>query len=159
MAREPLIDVSTLDPHSVIVPQEEVRKFNQQRFEMEQLDGLIYFDPEARLAVGVRHVKEDEFWVRGHVPGRPLLPGVLLVEAAAQLCSWIYRKALAPDDDGFMGFAGLEDVRFMGMVVPGDTLVLVARPRRARPRLAIFETQAFVGTKLVFEGVVKGSPM
>ena len=49
------------------------------------LDGIVLIDPGRHLIVGYKDVRPDEFWVRGHMPGFPLLPGVLMCEAAAQL--------------------------------------------------------------------------
>ena len=64
--------------------------------------------------------------MRGHMPGYPLLPGVLMCEAAAQLCScYIVTSGLLEGD--FIGFGGMENVRFRGPVRPGDRLVLVGK--------------------------------
>ena len=59
---------------------------------MEQLDGHRPPRPEQHLVVGYKDVRADEFWVRGHMPGNPLLPGVLMCEAAAQLCGVLHRR-------------------------------------------------------------------
>jgi 3-hydroxyacyl-[acyl-carrier-protein] dehydratase len=72
---------------------------------MEQLTGILMFDPEQSLIVGYKDVKADEFWVRGHIPGRPLLPGVLMCECAAQLCSYYYSRATS--QSRFVGFGGM----------------------------------------------------
>jgi len=158
--REPLYDLSTLDMDHVEIGIEEIRTVNLQRFEFEMLQGLLHFDKEAALAIGYRDLKEDEFWTRGHIPGRPVFPGVLQVETAAQTCSYIYRTCFeGASEGGFFGFAGMEEVRFTGSVVPGDRFLVVARARRMRRRLAIFETQGFVGGRQVFEGVVKGAQL
>ncbi|MBI2920256.1 MAG: beta-hydroxyacyl-ACP dehydratase [Planctomycetes bacterium] len=138
---------------------EEVRKVNAQRFEMEQLDGIVHFNRAERWIVGMKNVRNDEFWVRGHIPGRPLMPGVVIVEAAAQLCTYCFRVALSLGDDIFLGFAGLNNVKFRGIVVPGDKLIVIAKNMDMRPRRAIFETQAVVGDRLVYEGEITGMPI
>src|SRR6056297_2048219 len=97
MPPKPLIDLDLIDSDHVEAGPEEIRKCNPQRFEMEQLDAITYFDPDKGLIAGYKDVGEEEFWVRGHIPGRPLLPGVLMCEAAAQLCSYYYTHFTGAD--------------------------------------------------------------
>ena len=59
-------------------------------------------------------------------------------------------------DARFLGFGGINDVKFRGKVVPGDNLILIAKNKELRPRRAIFDTQGVVNGKLVFEGVIIG---
>ena len=80
---------------------------NPQRFAMEQLTAIVYIDPENHIVAGYKDVAADEFWVGGHMPGYPLMPGVMMCEAAAQLCSYyITTHGLTGGD--FVGFGGLE---------------------------------------------------
>lgn len=152
-------DLAQLDMNNVLVDREGIRVFNPQRHEMEQLDAIVYLDTHNHVLVGFKDVRPDEFWVRGHMPNFPLLPGVLICEASAQLCSFYIGKAnLMPPGD-FLGFGGLENVRFRGMVHPGDRLVLVAKGIKLHRRRTIFNVQAFVGPTMVFHGDVIGMPM
>ena len=89
------------------------------------------------------------------MPDYPLMPGVLMCEAAAQLSSY-YCKAAGLFESGFVGFGGMEDVRFRGQVRPGDRLVLVGKGIRLHRRHSIFEVQGFVGSNMVFHGKVLG---
>ena len=79
-----------------------IEKVNPHRYEMRQLDGIIWHSPDQAAVLGYKDVTEDEFWVRGHIPGRPIMPGVLMVEAAAQLASF-YIKYLN-QEGRFIGF-------------------------------------------------------
>lgn len=151
----PLVDPSTVDTSRVLVDREGIHRYNPQRFEMEQLTGIILIDHEQRLIIGYKDVEPDEFWVRGHMPGYPLMPGVLMCEAAAQLSSF-YCKEAGLFESGFVGFGGMEDVRFRGQVKPGDRLVLVCKGLRVHRRHSIFESQGFVGNNMVFHGKVIG---
>ena len=150
-----LIDPTAIDTSRVLADLEGIAQHNQQRYEMVQLTGILSVDVEKSLIVGYKDVKADEFWVRGHMPGYPLLPGVLMCEAAAQLCSFFcgYIRLLKT---GFVGFGGMEDVRFRGQVRPGDRLVLVAKATRIHRRQPLFECQGFVGANLVFHAKIIG---
>ena len=81
-------DPAQLDFGKVVADQEAIRRINPQRFEMEQLSAIVYINLEENIIAGYKDVRADEFWVRGHMPDYPLLPGVLMCEAAAQLCSF-----------------------------------------------------------------------
>ena len=158
MPGEMLADLTKVDLAKAEYGIEAVRAINPQRYEMEQLSYIAKTDVAAGYSVGVRKLGADEFWCRGHIPGRPIFPGVLMVEAAAQLCSFHYHKAM-PEDKRFFGFGGIDAVKFRGEVRPGDTLVLVAKMVELRSRRAVFDAQGFVGEKMVFEGRITGMPM
>jgi 3-hydroxyacyl-[acyl-carrier-protein] dehydratase len=158
MPPEIIFDPSQLDFSRIVADKEQIRRVNPQRFEMEQLTAIVFIDPEQHLLVGYKDVSHDEFWVRGHMPEYPLLPGVLMCEAAAQLCSY-YMVAYEKMGGDFIGFAGLADVRFRGAVRPGDRLVLVGKARKLHRRQVICAVQGFVGSTMVFHGDVYGTPM
>jgi 3-hydroxyacyl-[acyl-carrier-protein] dehydratase len=152
------MEMSQIDLSRVIADQEGIRRVNQQRFEMEQLTAIVHIDPAQHLIIGYRDVRPDEFWVRGHMPGYPILPGVLMCEAAAQLCSYyiVTRRLMAGD---FIGFGGLENVRFRAPVRPGDRLVLVGKGVRIHRRQTVCNVQGFVGPTMVFHADVVGVPL
>src|SRR5262245_27325624 len=125
---------------------------------MEHLTAIVYLDEEQQIIAGYKDVRADEFWVRGHMPGFPLLPGVLMCEAAAQLCSYYITTTHLMQGD-FIGFGGLEEVRFRSPVHPGDRLVLIGNGIRLNRRQAIFNVQGLVGTTMVFHANVLGLPL
>jgi 3-hydroxyacyl-[acyl-carrier-protein] dehydratase len=153
-----LVDPATLDFSKVEFDLAAVQERIPQRHEMAFLDRVHFLDRERSLAVGSRDIRGDEFWVRGHIPGRPILPGVLSVEALAQLCTF-YFKCVYPEDARFFGFGGVDGVKFRGTVAPGDRLVLACRATDVRPRRAVFEAQGIVGDRLVVEAVITGMPV
>lgn len=149
-----LVDLKDIDLNKLEATREDIRKVLPHRYEMEQLDGIIKFAPEQGYIIGVKNVTPDEFWVRGHIPGRPLMPGVLMLEAAAQLCTYYYKRVT--NDPRFLGFGGLDRVKFRGTVLPGSRLIILARNREIRSIRAIFDTQGVVDGRMVFEAVVTG---
>ena len=151
-------DPAKVDFGRVIADRAEIRKVNRQRFEMEQIDAIVLLDMDRKLVAGYKDVRDDEFWARGHMPGYPLMPGVLMCEAAAQLCSFYVVKCGLMQGD-FLGFGGLEKVRFRGPVRPGDRLVLIAKGTKMHRRQTIFNVQGFVGDTMVFHGDFIGVPM
>src|SRR5207302_3967727 len=138
------LDPSGLDFSRVLAGPDGIRRVNPQRFEMEQLSAIVHVDREQHLVVGYKDVSADEFWVRGHMPGYPLMPGVLMCEAAAQLCSYYISLTRLLEGD-FIGFGGMENVRFRAPVRPGDRLVLMGKALRLNRRQTVFNVQGFLG--------------
>ena len=159
MASQPILDPATVNIDNVAVSKEEILELNAQRDEFEQLDRLISIDLEEGLAVGIKKQSPDEFWTRGHIPGRPIMPGVLMIEMAAQICSVVYHLKFNTAGKKFFGFAGVDKVKFRGAVEPGCDLLMVVRVKALRSRIAVFESQGFVDGKMVFEGEVTGVVM
>ncbi|MDB5353365.1 MAG: 3-hydroxymyristoyl/3-hydroxydecanoyl-(acyl carrier protein) dehydratase [Planctomycetota bacterium] len=153
-----LVDPATIDTSKILYDLEAIRRGNPQRFEMEQLTAIVYLDRDEHTIIGFKDVTPEEFWVRGHMPDYPLMPGVLMCEAAAQLCSF-YCHVIQILENGFIGFGGMEDVRFRGQVKPGDRLLILAKASRVHRRQTVFETQGFVGSNMVFHGKIIGVPL
>jgi 3-hydroxyacyl-[acyl-carrier-protein] dehydratase len=158
VGKKPLIlDFDEFDPNQVIGDIEEIRRYNPQRFEMEQLTAICYTDSERHICAGYKDLGPNEFWVRGHMPGLPLMPGVIMCEAAAQLASYFTQKQKLME--GLIGFGGLEEVRFRDVVRPGDRFVIVVRLLKVRRALLTCEFQGFVRQNMVCQGIIKGIPL
>lgn len=154
-----ILDFSEFDPNAVIGDLEEIRRYNMQRYEMEQLTAVSYCDTQRQICAGYKDVTLNEFWVRGHMPRAPLMPGVMMCEAAAQLASYFVQKY---DLLGakVVGFGGLEEVKFRGGVLPGDRLVIVVQLVKVRRgAMIVSRFQGFVKQEMVVEGVLKGIPL
>jgi 3-hydroxyacyl-[acyl-carrier-protein] dehydratase len=156
--KELILDPSEYDLNRVIADIEEIRRYNHQRFEMEQLTAICYDDPERKICAGYKDLGPNEFWVRGHMPGMPLMPGVIMCEAAAQMASYYTQKHKLMKTS-VVGFGGLKDVRFRGVVRPGDRFVVVARLLKVRSMLVTCEFQCMVRNSMVCEGVLMGIPL
>jgi 3-hydroxyacyl-[acyl-carrier-protein] dehydratase len=151
-----LFDISGIDLSNVIADQEAIRQVNPQRGDMEHLNGIVWFDKDRRV-VGFKDVRADEFWVSGHIPGRPLLPGVIMIEAAAQLSSYFVKAVLKWE--GFIGFGGVEDCKFRMQVLPGCRLYLLAEQSSTRHRRIVCKMQGLVEGQLAFEATIIGVAM
>jgi 3-hydroxyacyl-[acyl-carrier-protein] dehydratase len=162
MPAQPLIDfdlLSELNFDRPLYDIAEIRRVNAQRDEMEQLTAIVYVEHEKHSVVGYKDVSDKEFWIGGHMPGYPLMPGVILCEAAAQLASFYARKFDLLGGD-YLGFGGMETVRFRAPVYPNCRLLLMAQAARIRPRRrAEFDFQGFVDQTLVFSGRMIGMPI
>ena len=154
-----LFDLSQIDLDAKpLYDRDDVEKANPQRFEMQQLDGILWCDREKSKVLGYKDVTDDEFWIRGHIPGRPLMPGVIMVEAAAQLSSFFLKEIY--QEGGFIGFAGIESAKFRSVVEPGQRLYLLGhitryKKRRDSARVTI-SVQGVVDGTMVFETIVTG---
>lgn len=152
-----IFDIASLDLNHVAYDLAAVEKVNPHRGDMRMLDGIIYLREDATAGLAYKDVRADEFWVPGHIPGRPIFPGVLMIEAAAQLASFCTLVRLK--DQGFMGFVGCDDVKFRGQVLPGDRMLILGLETEFRPRRITCKAQILVRGSLVFEGTIVGMPM
>lgn len=157
MAPAFLFDISMIDLDKVLYDTAEIEKVNPHRGHMRMLDAITHLDDQAGAFAAYKDVRDDEFWVAGHIPGRPIFPGVLMIEAAAQLASFMMLRWLKRD--GFIGFAAVDGVKFRGQVTPGDRLHLIGIKTDLRPRRAICKIQGLVRGTMVFEGEVTGMPI
>lgn len=101
---------------------EEIQSLLPHRYPFLLVDKIIDFVP-GKLAVGLKNVTINEPHFQGHFPGRPLMPGVLIVEAMAQV-GGIVMTQLPEYEGGLFVFAGIDKVRFRRQVVPGDQLIM-----------------------------------
>ena len=120
------------------------------------IDKIIYLDQET--VSGVKNVTMNEPFFQGHFPGNPVMPGVLQVEAMAQIGGILVLNTVPDPENYWTIFLGIQEVRFRKMVVPGDTLViqcdLLAPIKRG---IAKMYGRAFVGNSLVCEGTMTAS--
>ncbi len=101
----------------------------------------------------LKNVTINEPFFEGHFPNRPVMPGVLMLEALAQASALLSFDALgaSPDDKMIYYFAGMDAVRFRRPVEPGDQLILEAELLRMKAGIFKFKTRALVGTELAVE--------
>lgn len=149
------IDLETLDFTQPVATKREIYARLKQAGRFALLDGIVRFAEDEPVSIGFKEIRADDWWCSDHVPGRPLFPGVLMIETGAQLASWDHLMR-HPEQKNFLGFGGLNDTRFRGQVEPGCRMVFVAREIRVRSRMFVYAVRGFVGKDLVFETEVIG---
>ncbi len=154
MPPQMLFDIAGIDLGALLFDQEAVRAVNPQRGDMEHLNGIVWAEPEHHRLIGFKDIGHDEFWVPGHIPGRPLFPGVLMIEAGAQLASFYSRKFLGWE--GFVGFGGVEDCKFRSQVVPGQKMFLLGQLLWNRHKRICCRIQGVIDGQMCFETSIIG---
>jgi 3-hydroxyacyl-[acyl-carrier-protein] dehydratase len=148
---ETAIAPNTPTPTPVVLTLEEIQKLLPHRYPFALVDRILEYVPGKR-AVGLKNVTFNEPHFQGHFPGRPMMPGVMIVEAMAQVGGVVLTQL--PDlEGGLFVFAGIDKVRFRRPVVPGDQLVmtteLISIKRR---RFGKMQARAVVDGQRVAEG-------
>ncbi len=154
MPPAPLIDLASLDLMQIQFDRDAIAEVNPQAYEMSQLDAIIWHDLPKMLCLGYKDVTDNEFWIRGHIPTRPIMPGVIMIEAAAQLCSFFMKRIYGLE--GFIGFSGIDKTKFRGTVPPGSRLYLMGHIHKVRSRQFSALVQGYVNDQMVFDTVISG---
>lgn len=148
----------TLSAADLPIPVETIRGLLPHRYPFALVDRVIEIDP-GKSATAIKNVTINEPHFQGHFPDKPLMPGVLIVEALAQVGGIVVSQL--PDlPEGLFVFAGIDKVRFRRPVVPGDQLILkVELLSIKRKRFGKLQGEAFVDDQKVASGELMFSLM
>jgi len=142
------------DTEKVIYTIEQIMEIIPHRYPFLLIDKIIEFDDAVRV-VGVKNVSANEPYFQGHFPGRPVMPGVLIVEAMAQTAAVFAKKStggVLPGKTVFL--VGANDIRFKHMVLPGDTLRIEMRSYKRKRPLWIMDGTVWANGKVVASGQI-----
>ena len=155
-AKDFIVDPADIDTSRIVADLGAIRQFLPQRDAMEQLTAIVVDDLERHICIGYRDITADDFWVSGHMPGMPIMPGVIMCEIAAQVLTYHIQKNDLSGAD-VVGFGGMDGVKFRGVVKPGDRLVMAVQvTKHRRGRMVNCRFQGIVGDSLVCEGELSG---
>lgn len=155
----PLFDFDQIDLSTTVVGRAGLDRYLRQRNRFEMLDGVLHEDVEGGVVIGYKDIRGDDWWAPDHIPSRPMFPGALQIELAAQLAAYDYAAHRFPDEipkDTFVGFGGVENVRFRGLVEPDCRLIMATRLLKSSRRMFRYTAQGFVDRDIVFQGDVIG---
>lgn len=149
-----LLDLANVNLNNRLYDRTYIERINAHRGHMALLDAIVWHSPDFKEAVAVKHNRADEFWVSGHFPGRPMLPGVVMVEAGAQLAAFIYNSRF--EKPKLAAFTRINECTFRSAVTVGDDLYLLCKETKFNPRRFITLLQGLVNGKIAFEAEIAG---
>lgn len=155
--RSLLIDLGGIDLSATLADKEAMFALIPHRHEMALLDRIVWASDSALTGVGAMKIRGDEFWVRGHFPSKPMFPGVLMIEAGAQLSCYLHnRRQPVPQ---LAAFLRIENAAFRRSVSVGEELFLLCDVVKASARRFISDIQGVVDGQICFEARISGMSM
>jgi len=132
---------------------QEVLKYLPHRYPFLLVDRIIEFEADQRI-VGLKNVTINEPFFQGHFPGVPIMPGVLILEAMAQVGGFLVFKAAEDREKKLVFFSGVENARFRRPVRPGDQILIEMKVLRIKSRIGKLHGSASVDGQLVAEAEI-----
>jgi 3-hydroxyacyl-[acyl-carrier-protein] dehydratase len=134
----------------------DIMKMLPHRYPFLLVDRIVELE-EGKRVVGIKNVTINEPFFQGHFPGHPIMPGVLIIEAMAQVGGILAMLTDKISNDKVTYFTGIDNARFRKPVVPGDVLRLELEMINCRRGLYCFQGKAYVGDTLVAEAELKAT--
>lgn len=149
-----LFDLSGIDLSARVRDRAHIELWNPHRGQMSLLDAIVWEHPTDCRGVAVKRVRPDEFWVEGHFPGKPMMPGVIMIEVGAQLACYLYisRK----NEHSLVAFLRIEQAAFRSSVKPGDDFFVLCNAIKVGRRSFLCDIQGMVEGKVAFDARISG---
>lgn len=142
-----------MDQETITIEYDEIVRLLPHRFPMLLIEKVVDVIP-GESAVGIKNVSINEWYFQGHFPKKPVMPGVLIIEAMAQTAAAMVMHYLkAHDQEKLVYFMGIDEAKFRKMVGPGDVLRLVVKKHQQRGPVWRFKGEAYVNDELVAEAL------
>lgn len=132
----------------------EIKKIIPHRYPFLLVDKIVECDDNSNI-VGIKAVTMNEPFFQGHFPGFPVMPGVLIVEAMAQVACILAMRVLKKEGSASVFFTGIDGVKFRKPVVPGDVLRLELTKTKQRGELFRFDGKVLVEDQVVTQGSIQ----
>jgi 3-hydroxyacyl-[acyl-carrier-protein] dehydratase len=129
---------------------EKILKLLPHRYPFLLVDQVLEFEPGAWIKA-LKNVTINEPFFQGHFPGKPIMPGVMILEAMVQAGALLLCETLPKDMHGQICFSGVDNARFRAPVVPGNQLVFEVKIVKQRQRVVKIHAESFVGRRRVAE--------
>ncbi|MBI2413709.1 MAG: 3-hydroxyacyl-ACP dehydratase FabZ [Deltaproteobacteria bacterium] len=140
-----------------MIDSKEIQTILPHRYPFLLIDRILELDP-GKSAKGMKNVTINEPFFLGHFPGHPIMPGVLIIEAMAQVGGVLAFKS-ASVNNKVVYFMGIDKARFRKPVTPGDTLIITVAVTKSRGAIWAFKAEAHVGEALVAEAELMATIM
>jgi 3-hydroxyacyl-[acyl-carrier-protein] dehydratase len=156
-----LFDIAGIDLRAQAYDTHAIQAILPHRGTMLLLDTVVWNTSDWMRSLGVKRIRPDEFWVDGHFPGKPTFPGVMMIEAAAQLSAFAFLSSLGKPS--LVLFLRIENAAFRAAAFPGDDLYILAQGVKKQRRRFITDVQGIIGGpntpgggKIAFEARLSG---
>jgi 3-hydroxyacyl-[acyl-carrier-protein] dehydratase len=132
---------------------ERILKLLPHRYPFLLVDQVLGFVPGSEIKA-IKNVTINEPFFQGHFPGKPIMPGVMILEAMVQAGALLLCESLPEEQHGRIRFSGVDKARFRAPVVPGNQLVFEVKFVKKRQRVIIMNAEAFVNRQRVAEAEI-----
>lgn len=129
----------------------DILKIIPHRYPFMLVDRILEFDRENKRIVGVKNLTYNELFFQGHFPGEPVMPGVLQLEAMAQVAGVMMNSILEDSEGKVAYFVAVNNAKFRRIVKPGDQLRMEIEATRVRTRMTTIHGKAYVDDELACE--------